>query len=119
MNTENPYIIEEYDGNNKFSVVELPESVLGGNDALNFTSALQSLDGSQTKFILVDLKKVKVMNSSGLGMLVGGLRSLQKQDITLVLVAVSGKVKELLELTHLHKVFKQYDNIEDAVNNLE
>lgn len=112
------YEIKKYEKNVDFSIIQLNEKVLGGNDALNFTSALQELNYENCKYLIVNLDNVKVMNSSGLGMLVGGLRQLEKKNITLILVSVPDTVKELLEMTHLIKVFKKFADIEEAVENL-
>ncbi len=119
MKSTNPYKVYSHDAKSGFAIVELPENVLGGDDAMNFTNALQEVNDKDTKYVLADLSKVKVMNSSGLGMLVGSLRLLQKRNIALVLVGVSAKVDELLKMTHLFKVFKIFDNMDDAINNLE
>lgn len=119
MDNQNFYKVFKLEQNDKVSVVKLPESVLGGNDAMNFTNAIKDLDKNSTSALLVDLSDVKVMNSSGLGMLVGALRNLQGKAITMALVSTPAIVASLLEMTHLKKVFKLYESIEDAVSNLE
>jgi len=96
--------------------VEVREQALGGNDALNFATKLDELRRSNFKHIIVDLSNVKLMNSSGLGMLVGGLSTLKKYDIAMSLAAVPAKVSELLKMTHLDEVFKIYDTVENAAS---
>jgi anti-anti-sigma factor len=77
------------------------------------------LEYSDTSALLVDLSNVNVMNSSGLGMLVGALRNMQKKNISMALVSTPDIVISLLEMTHLKKVFKIFESIDDAVSNLE
>lgn len=101
-----------------YAVIKLFENVLGGQDALQFSSILQDLPDSNVKYLFVDLKDVQVMNSSGLGMLVGGLSNLKKDNIELILVSTPKVVSDLLEMTHLNEVFKTFENLEEAINQL-
>lgn len=94
------------------AVVELGKHVLGGSEALEFTSILDELCHSATGLIAIDLSNVELMNSSGLGMLVNGLNAVKKHDKRLVLVSVPQKVEKLLKMTHLDEVFSIFDNIE-------
>ncbi len=109
-------------GKNKdIAVVELKSNVMGGSDALAFTSKLQQLAGDSSasdssKVVIVDLHNVELMNSSGLGMLVSGMSTLKKHNISMHLAAVPVKVLKLLEMTHLNKVFQIFDTVEDAVS---
>ena len=117
MNDNEKYSYEIL-GKINIASVKLGENVLGGNDALLFTSCLNEISQKGVKFVIIDLKSVDVMNSSGLGMLVSGLSTLKKHEIEMVLVSVPHKVKNLLKMTHLDKIFKIFNNIEDAVEAL-
>ena len=99
------------------AVIELGRHVLGGNDALNFTAKLNEVGNKNVRFVALDLINVEVMNSSGLGMLVSGLSTVRKYDIYMLLIHIPSKVRHLLEMTHLDKVFKMYESIEDAIEN--
>lgn len=116
---EKKYYIQDLEGSPGFGLVEVGEKALGGQDAMEFTSGLHDVDPEKVKVLLVDLSENKYMNSSGLGMLVGGLSSMKKKGIKLALVNIPPKVKELLKMTHLEKVFKTYDDIESAVKDLK
>ena len=59
----------------------------------------------EKKTIVLDLSKVSYMDSSGLGALVGLWVSAQKAGCELKLISLSQRVKELLHLTSLDKVF--------------
>jgi anti-sigma B factor antagonist len=102
------------------AVVDLDKNVLGGSEALEFTSVLEELCHlAEIKLIAVDLSKVELMNSSGLGMLVNGMNSVKKHEKKLVLVGVPQKVEKLLKMTHLDEVFKIYKDVETSSNVLD
>ncbi|OGU13221.1 MAG: hypothetical protein A2X61_05325 [Ignavibacteria bacterium GWB2_35_12] len=102
------------EGKPQIASIELNEQVLGGNDALEFSAILYELFDKGLTCVIVDLNKVKVMNSSGLGMMVSGLSSLRKNNIQMALVSVPSKVMSLLVMTHLDKVFQIHNNLEEA-----
>ncbi len=102
-------------GSENTAVIELKENVLGGSDALSFTSVLDELKDKGIKCIVVNCSQVKLMNSSGLGMLVGGLSHLKKFGIKMKLAVIPDKVQNLLTMTHLDKVFKTYSTMDEAV----
>ncbi len=59
-------------------VIELKGNVMGGEDTKEFNDLLHKLIDEGKKNIVVDLSDVKFMNSSGLGMLIGGLTTMKK-----------------------------------------
>ncbi|HEY4163990.1 MAG TPA: STAS domain-containing protein [Dongiaceae bacterium] len=59
----------------------------------------------QGKDILVDLSKVSYIDSSGIASLVEGLQVARKQKSDLALVSVNQRVRRVLELARLDKVF--------------
>lgn len=102
---------------NKLGVVTiaLGENVHGGNEAVEFSAKLIELSHDYVKYVIIDLRNVKMMNSSGLGMLVAGLNTLKKANITMYLAGVTEKIEHLLRMTHLDKVFKTFIDYDDAV----
>ncbi|GAB5465349.1 MAG: hypothetical protein Kapaf2KO_07850 [Candidatus Kapaibacteriales bacterium] len=81
-----------------------PENLLGGQEGQDFTNILSDAKIATEK-IVVDLTNVKVINSSGVGMLVGGFTSSKKKGIEFLLTGVSENVMSILKMTHLDKVF--------------
>jgi anti-sigma B factor antagonist len=92
--------------------------VLGGNEALNFSSKLIELNRNKVKNVIIDLQNVKMINSSGIGMLVSGLTTLRKNDANMILVGLTDKIKSIMKMTHLDQVFSSFENIEDALKNI-
>ena len=95
--------------------IELFGNIHGGNEAMDFTSALLELSGNSLQCVIVNLKNVELINSSGLGMLVSGLTTLKRKNIDLVLVSVPEKIDQLLTMTHLNQIFKMYDSTDQAL----
>ncbi len=102
----------------EISVVELPEKVLGGGSALAFSDYTNSLKTSGFKFLVLDLCKVQLMNSSGLGMIVSAYTTLKKDSIELILINVPEKIQKLLTITHLDSILSQYRTLEDFIATL-
>ena len=66
--------------------------------------------------ILVDLGKVKFMNSSGLGILIGGMTTMKNADGELVICQADKKIESLLMVTQLIKVFNHFRTLDEAVD---
>jgi anti-sigma B factor antagonist len=96
-------------------VVELKGNVMGGDDTKEFNDLLHKLIDEGKKNIIVDLAEVKFMNSSGLGMMIGGLTTMKKAGGNMKLARVTEKIESLLIITKLITIFEFYDKVEDAV----
>jgi anti-sigma B factor antagonist len=71
------------------------------------------IDAGATR-VLVNLAEVGFMDSSGLGVLVGGLKHAKERGGELALVCVDGPVLKVLMITGLDKVFPIFDTLEAA-----
>lgn len=72
------------------------------------------LDAGEKK-ILLDLKHVKMMDSSGLGELISCKASANRVGAVIKLVHVEDKVQEVLDMTRLIGVFDNFNDEIDAV----
>jgi anti-sigma B factor antagonist len=71
---------------------------------------------SQDKLqVIVDLEGVDFLDSTGLGVLVGGLKRLRSHDGDLGLVCSQPRVLKVFEITGLTKVFEIHDSLDAAV----
>jgi len=75
---------------------------------------IQLVDQGQRK-IVVDLEGVEFLDSTGLGVLVGGLKRVRSHDGDLALVCTQRRILKVLEITGLTKVFSIYDTLDAAV----
>ncbi len=103
--------IEKYEA----VVLELKGNVMGGDDTKEFNEVLHKLIDTKKTRVVIDLGGVKFMNSSGLGMLIGGLTTMKKAEGHLKLANVTEKIESLLIITKLIKIFESFDSVDDAV----
>jgi anti-sigma B factor antagonist len=96
-------------------IIELKGNVMGGEDTKEFNDLLHKLIDEGKKNVVVDLSDVKFMNSSGLGMMIGGLTTMKKAGGNLKLARVTEKIESLLIITKLITIFEFYNNVDDAI----
>lgn len=96
-------------------VIEFKGNVMGGPDAVSLNEKLHELIEEDKTNIVVNLGKVKFMNSSGLGMLIGALTTMRKAGGDLRISNASDKIESLLIVTKLITVFKHYKSVDEAV----
>ncbi|HET7488300.1 MAG TPA: STAS domain-containing protein [Acidimicrobiales bacterium] len=65
--------------------------------------------------IVVDLEAVDFLDSTGLGVLVGGLKRLRSHDGDLSLVCTQHRILKVFEITGLTKVFTIHESVDAAV----
>ena len=66
--------------------------------------------------IIVDLELVDFMDSSGLGVLVGGLKRVRAHDGAVHIICTKEKILKIFRITGLTKVFPIYGGQEEAVS---
>jgi anti-sigma B factor antagonist len=64
--------------------------------------------------LLVDMEKVEFLDSTGLGVLVGGLKRVRAHDGSLELVCTQERILKIFRITGLTKVFGIFDSVDDA-----
>ncbi|MHB8671595.1 MAG: STAS domain-containing protein [Acidimicrobiales bacterium] len=83
--------------------------------APRFRERLIELVGEGKHRIVVDLEGVDFLDSTGLGVLVGGLKRLRSHDGDLRLVCTQRRILKVFEITGLTKVFGIHDSVDAAV----
>lgn len=96
-------------------VLTLEGDMVGGPDATQLTETLHELIEEGKKQIILDLKHVDWMNSSGLGILIGAITTVRNHGGDLKLMNLGQKPMQLLMITHLDRVFEIFDSEELAV----
>ena len=76
---------------------------------------LVDLVNSGQYHLVVDMEGVEFLDSTGLGVLVGGLKRVRAHDGSLRLVCTQERILKIFRITGLTKVFPIYDSIADAV----
>jgi anti-sigma B factor antagonist len=100
-------------------IIEFKGNVMGGPDAVSLNEKLHELIESNKTNIVVDLSKVKFMNSSGLGMLIGALTTMRKAGGDLRIANATDKIESLLIITKLITVFKHFKSTDEAIESFK
>jgi anti-anti-sigma factor len=87
-------------------VVQFPNK-LDSSNVSQFTHEIESLIETGVKIVLLDLKNVTFMSSSGLMALVYILKVVKAAGCTLLISSRSEPVRMLLEITGLDQVFEK------------
>ena len=89
------------------SVVQIiePEGILDGTKTADFQHQIEQGVNSGVHTILVDFRNVTFMDSSGLGALVKGLKTVNAADVQFFLCSVNEQIGMLFELTSMDDYF--------------
>ncbi|MEJ7764238.1 MAG: STAS domain-containing protein [Acidimicrobiales bacterium] len=76
---------------------------------------LVELASQGAKQVVVDLDGVDFLDSTGLGVLIGGMKRLRGLDGDLTLVCTQPRILKVFEITGLNRAFSIYESVEAAV----
>jgi len=96
-------------------IIVLEGRMLGGPDASLLSDTLRDFVNESKNRIVLNMVHVDWMNSSGLGILIAGLTTVRNSGGDLKLIRLTKKVKELLRMTKLDRVFEIFENEDEAV----
>ncbi|MDX1932656.1 MAG: STAS domain-containing protein [Capsulimonadales bacterium] len=65
--------------------------------------------------LVLDLAEVQMVDSSGFGAILGGLRQLSDRGGDIKLCNVQKRVRILLEMVRMHKIIGIHNNVEEAI----
>ncbi len=65
--------------------------------------------------LIVDMESVEFLDSTGLGVLVGGLKRVRAEDGWIDLVCTQSRILRIFRITGLNKVFSIHDSVADAI----
>jgi len=104
---------------NHVATLTLSGKMMGGPETSAVHDHVRGLIQDGIKKVVIDLGGVKWMNSSGMGVLMACMTTLNNAEGKLVLARVTEKVNSLLMITQLIKVFQTFETVERAVASLE
>ncbi|MDH5655638.1 MAG: STAS domain-containing protein [Spirochaetia bacterium] len=108
----------QIDKKENISILIFEEKINAGN-AETLKDLVKNLLDKKEKNIVFDLSKVDFIDSSGLGSLVGCLRSVKGEGGDIVIVGLIEKVRVVFELIRLHQLFSIYETIDEAVQSFK
>ncbi len=102
--------------NGDISVIELQGKITIGEGDVKLRNLIKDQLAEGRKKLVLDLKSVSYMDSSGIGELVGTFTTVKNAGGELKLANLTSKIKDIMQLTALITVFEVFDSVEDAVN---
>lgn len=97
-------------------IVELHGRLVVGSESTEFRRTITQLISTNHKSIILDMKHVDFIDSTGLGTLVVSHTQLQKAGGSLKLLNVSKRNVQLMVLTKLSTVFEMFDDEQTAID---
>jgi anti-sigma B factor antagonist len=97
------------------ALITLKGKLMGGPETMAVHTKVKELIANNVKKVVIDLGRVKWMNSSGLGALMASMTSLRNAGGDLKLSNVTDKVQSLLMITKLITIFQTFDTVDEAV----
>jgi anti-sigma B factor antagonist len=96
-------------------VLRLSGQLMGGPDADAVRDTVKSALNEGYTNILVDLKDVSWVNSTGLGILISSHITVSNNGGTLKLMRVSRRIDSIFMVTRLNTVFQIFDEEDEAI----
>ncbi|BDU72865.1 STAS domain-containing protein [Mesoterricola silvestris] len=106
--------IQERDVNGVHILAPQGKVTLGDGDQELGEAVRQCLEKGNRK-ILIDFTKVSVLDSSGLGELVGCYTSIKNRQGSLRICGLNSRIFNLMQMTSLHSVFEVKDTEAEAL----
>ncbi|MBD3288354.1 anti-sigma factor antagonist [candidate division KSB1 bacterium] len=111
-----PYQKEKRDG---AVIVRIKKERFDSSIAPEIKAELLVIADHGVKNILVDLNEVDYADSSGLGALLFGLRQIRDKGGTLRIFGANSRVQNLIRIAKLEQILLNYNDEEEAMNNLK
>lgn len=101
------------------AILSITGNMMGGPETNALHEKVKSLIADGVKKVVIDLGKMKWMNSSGLGVLMACWGSLSRIGGNIKLARATEKVKSLLIITQLLQFFDNYETVDRALASFE
>jgi anti-sigma B factor antagonist len=80
--------------------------------------AMSSLIDKGVYNLIINLEKVRYIDSTGLGVLIGGLKRVREHGGSVNLVCTNPQIKKIFDITGLVKIFGIFENEDSAMKAL-
>lgn len=102
---------------NNAAIVCIRSENLDASNIKAFKDAIQPVLETNPA-VLLDMSSLNFVDSSGLGALLGNLRTMNNKNGQLKLFAMAKPVQALFELVRMHRIFAIYNSREEALASL-
>lgn len=101
------------------TVLELRGRLLMGNDSRQVEWAIGELLKDGAKKVVMDLRQLDAIDSTGVGILVMCNAKLQKAGGVMRIVSSDGIVESTLQMTHVDRIVKFFPTVDEATEKFE
>ena len=102
----------------KYLIINLVGDLIGEENGPRIIAELDGHNSTGNLNVIVDISEVRYINSSGIGVLITLLTKARNKGGELCLINPSESVQKLLIITKLQAIFKVYDSIAEAKEQL-
>ena len=96
-------------------LIEVNEDRLDAHNSGELKTQMLSFFDEGKNNLVIDLKAVRFVDSSGLGSLVSGFKNASARNGNLKLCGLQPQVRSMFELTRLHRVFEIFPDSDEAL----
>lgn len=101
------------------TIFRLKEKRLDASIAPELKTQILMLVAEGKKYLIIDLAQVEAIDSSGIGALLIAHRHTAEKEGFAAFIGVHGNVKDLLQMTQLHKQLYIFSSVQEVLRNLE
>ena len=76
------------------------------------------IQAAQKRNLIIDLSKVSLMDSSGIGVIIGRYKKISSEGGKVSVVNVNDRVKKIFNLSGMNKIINIYDTYEEVASSL-
>lgn len=103
----------------EIAVLELNGRLMMGNDSRQVEWSVADLLKNGVKRVVMDLRGLDAIDSTGVGILVMCNAKLQKEGGMMRIVSTDGIVESTLQMTHVDRIVKFFETVEEASEKFE
>ncbi len=96
-------------------LIEVNEDRLDAHNSGELKTQMLTFFDEGKNNLIIDLKAVRFVDSSGLGSLVSGFKNASARNGNLKLCGLQPQVRSMFELTRLHRVFEIFPDSDEAL----
>jgi anti-sigma B factor antagonist len=101
------------------AILELRGRLLMGNDSRQVEWSIADILKDGVKKVVMDLRELDAIDSTGVGILVMCNAKLQKAGGVMRIVSSDGIVESTLQMTHVDRIVKFFPSVEEASQDFE
>ena len=103
--------LQMHDGAHAGETVMVLEGVLNSETAFRFRDSVRQ---NESATLVVDMSRVRYVDSSGLGVLIGAYVSFERNCRRLLLAGLNDRIWDLFRVCNIADVFTRYSTVADA-----